>query len=98
MINQLPEKLKELRHSYGYSQKDVSILLGISPSLVSGYETGDRTPSTENLLALAYLYRCSTDYLLGKSSDKPEAVISVEGLSSEHVDALKTLVNAMKRK
>ena len=96
MINKLPQRLKELRRSNGYSQKEVSSKLGISPSIVSGYETGERTPSAENLLALAYLYRCSTDYLLGKSADKPEAVISVEGLSSEHVDALKTLVNTMK--
>ena len=96
MINKLPERLKELRHSNGYTQKQVSIRLEISPSLISGYETGERTPSAKNLLALSYLYHCSTDYLLGKSADKPEAVINVEGLSSEHIETLKSLANVMK--
>ena len=55
MIKDLSTKLKELRMSHNLSQADVAKKLGISPSIVSGYETGERTPSTENLLALSYL-------------------------------------------
>lgn len=55
MIKGLSTKLKELRMSHNLSQADVAKKLGISPSIVSGYETGERTPSTENLLALSYL-------------------------------------------
>ena len=62
MIKDLPQKLRSLRERYRYSQKDVANKLGVSPSIVSGYETGERTPSTEVLLSLAYLYKCSTDY------------------------------------
>ena len=64
MINGLPEKLKKLRQKQGYSQQKVAKRLEVSPSIISGYETGERTPSVEMLLALSYLYRCSTDYLL----------------------------------
>ena len=64
MIKDLPQKLKKLRLTYNLSQKDVAKQLGISPSVVSSYETGERTPSTEILLSLSYLYKCSTDYLL----------------------------------
>lgn len=81
MIKDLSTKLKELRMSQNLSQADVAKKLEISPSIVSGYETGERTPSTENLLALSYLYKCSTDYLLGKSSDKPSAVLDTDGLT-----------------
>ena len=47
MIQGLPEKLKKLRERYHYSQKDVAKQLHISPSIVSGYESGERTPSAE---------------------------------------------------
>ena len=70
MINGLPEKLKALRVQFGLSQKKVSEKLDVSPSIVSGYETGERTPSTENLLSLSYLYNVSTDYLLGNTEIK----------------------------
>ena len=53
MIKGLPEKLQELRAKYGYSQKQVADLIKVSPSVVSGYETGERTPSTDVLLQLA---------------------------------------------
>lgn len=96
MIKGLSTKLKELRMSQNLSQNDIAKKLGISPSIVSGYETSKRTPSTENLLALSYLYKCSTDYLLGKSNDKPPVVLDVDGLTPEQIQALQTLIKTMK--
>lgn len=98
MIKDLPEKLKDLRIMNHLSQKEVATKLGISPSIVSGYETGERTPSTENLLALSYLYKCSTDYLLGKTSDKPSIILDVDGLNSNELQALQSLIDVMKQK
>lgn len=96
MIKGLSTKLKELRMSHNLSQADVAKKLGISPSIISGYETSERTPSTENLLALAYLYKCSTDYLLGKSNEKPSIMLDTDGLTPEQIQALQTLINTMK--
>ena len=96
MIKNLSVRLKELRMSQNLSQADVAKKLEISPSIISGYETGERTPSTENLLALSYLYKCSTDYLLGKSSDKPFVVLDTDGLTSEQVEVLQDLIKVMK--
>ncbi len=96
MIKDLSTKLKKLRMSQNLSQADVAKKLKISPSIVSGYETGERTPSTENLLALSYLYKCSTDYLLGKSSDKPSVVLDTDGLTPEQIQALQTLIKTIK--
>lgn len=96
MIKDLSTKLKELRLAQNLSQADVARKLEISPSIVSGYETGERTPSTENLLALSYLYKCTTDYLLGKSNDKPSVVLDTEGLTTEQIQALQTLIQTMK--
>ena len=49
----LKERLRALRESRGYSQKGLAKRLGCSPSLISSYETGERSPSLQNLIALA---------------------------------------------
>lgn len=97
MIKGLPDKLKELRIQHHYSQKEVAHKLNISPSIVSGYETGERTPSTEILLALSYLYQCSTDYLLGKITEPPTVVLNTTGLNEEQIQALQYLIRVMKQ-
>ena len=85
MINGLPERLRDMREKYTYSQRDVAKLLGVSPSLISGYETGERTPSVEVLFHLAYLYKCSVDFLLGISRSNSDLAVSLEGLSEKQI-------------
>ena len=94
MINGLSERLRDLRLKSGYSQQLVAKQLGVSPSIISGYETGERTPSVEVLLALSYLYRCSTDYLLGRDAAVPEQTISAAGMSSRQIRALTEFILA----
>ena len=96
MIRDLPEKLRALRTQQELSQKDVAYRLGISPSVVSAYELGERTPSTEVILAIAALYHCSTDYLLGRDNKAPAAVLDVDGLSDAQIHALQQLIQTMK--
>ena len=96
MIKGLPEKLQKLRAKYGYSQKQVSEKLEISPSIVSGYETGERTPSTDVLLSLSQIYHCSTDYLLGKEISNPPIILDVEGLTDNQIQAIQTLIDTIR--
>lgn len=96
MINGLPEKLRELRTKNGISQRTVAQKLDVSPSIISSYETGERTPSVENLLLLSYLYRCSTDYLLGRETISPKTTITAEGLSPKQVQLLTELIETMR--
>ena len=42
----LKERLRALRESRGYSQKGLAKRLGCSPSLISSYETGERSPGS----------------------------------------------------
>lgn len=98
MIKDLPNRLRDLRIKYGYSQREVSEKISVSPSIVSGYESGERTPSTQVLLSLAYLYGCSTDYLLGKQNDSSQLVLDVSGLSDKQINAIKNIAEAMKEK
>lgn len=96
MIHGLPERLHELRNSYRLSQRQVSEKIGVSPSIISGYETGERTPSTEILLALSNLYNCSTDYLLGKQQSSPGAVLNADGLTADQLQALRTIISELR--
>lgn len=96
MIKYLPDRLKELRMSQNLSQNDVAKKLNMSPSIVSGYETGERTPSAENLLALSYLYKCSVDYLLGKSNEQPSVILDTDGLNDKQIKVLQDLIKVMK--
>lgn len=92
MINGLPERLREMREKYMYSQRDVAKMLEVSPSLISGYETGERTPSVEVLFHLSYLYKCSVDYLLGKNTSNSDLAVSLEGLSQNQIRIVLGLV------
>lgn len=95
MIKDLPQKLKALRGKYGFSQKQVAEKIGVSPSIVSGYETGERTPSTEILLAFSYLYNVSTDYLLGKQNAAPNTLLDISKLTDKQKAALLSLIEAI---
>lgn len=97
MIHGLAERLKEMRIKTNYSQREVAQQLYVSPSIISGYETGERTPSAENLLALSRLYRCSVDYLLGKESAKPSMTLDVEELSKEQIQILQELIELFRK-
>ena len=98
MIKDLPEKLKALRSKYGYSQKQVADKVGVSPSVVSAYETGERTPSTEVLFMLSNIYNCSVDYLLGKQTAEPPVIFDTEGLTDKQIQAIATLIDSIKDK
>lgn len=97
MISGLPKRLKELRVSSGYSQQAVAFQLKVSPSIISGYETGERTPSIDNLIGLSNLYRCSVDYLLGKSTNLQDS-IDVSGLNPKQIKIVNEIVKEFKQK
>lgn len=96
MIKDLHIKLKDLRTRQHLTQNQVAKILGISPSIVSSYETGERTPSTQVLLSLSNLYRCTTDYLLGKNPLPPSNTLDTTGLSNKQIEALNIIINSMK--
>ena len=67
----MENNLKKLRKERRMTQIAVQMATGIDQALLSKYETGDRTPTTENLVILADLYGVSIDYLLCRT-EKPE--------------------------
>ena len=83
MVYCLGQRLQEQRRLKNLSQKEVAKSIGISASIVSNYESGERTPSVEILIALARLYHCSTDYLLGFDKIDKDRLLDVSMLNEE---------------
>ena len=63
-------RLRKVRKGKKLSQKEVAKRIEINNSCISNYERDYRTPPIETLVALADLYDISTDYLLGRTSNK----------------------------
>ena len=97
MIYGLAERLQELRLSKRLSQKEVAHLVGLSAAVISNYESGERTPSVEILVALARLYHCSTDYLLGFDKNDMDRNINVSMLNDEQKDLLERFLLSLKK-
>ncbi len=98
MIYGLPERMKELRQKYCYSQSYVAKRLNVSPSVVSAYERGERTPSAIVLLNLSYLYNCSVDYLLGKKTqDSSPSLIDVSDITEEQLRIINELLKVFRK-
>lgn len=72
----LSQRLRQLRYKYCFSQKTVASRLGVTQSMVSAYESGEREPSLKVLARLSRLYNCSADYLLGIGS--PDRVLRID--------------------
>lgn len=74
------DRLKDLREKNGMTQEYVARFLNVSRSTVAGYETKQRQPSYEKLLALARLFHVTVDYLL---SGEPTFDITIEPCDSD---------------
>ncbi len=95
MIHGLGLRLQQQRLLLKLSQKDVAEAINVSPSVISNYESGERTPSVENLMALAGLYRCSTDYLLGLDNNI-ESFIDTSSLTATQSSLLQAFLESLK--
>lgn len=96
MVYDLGQRLQEQRLLKNLSQKEVAKSIGISSSIVSNYESGERTPSVEVLIALARLYHCSTDYLLGFDRIDKDRLLDVSMLNDEQRTLLQHFLSSIR--
>lgn len=62
--------LKALREASGKSMSEAADALNIAKSTYASYEYGKREPNIEMLTKIANFYGVTTDYLLGRDSQK----------------------------
>ena len=93
MIKGLGERIKKLRMSRKLSQRELAELLGVSVTLISNYENSERTPSAENIISLANIFRCSSDYLLG--IEKNKNTLDTSMLNDNQLKYLRSFLNEL---
>ena len=66
----LPHRLSDARVHAGLEQAELARRIDIPASSISHFEAGRRKPSLNSLYKLAEALAVSTDYLLGRTSDR----------------------------
>ena len=95
MIQGLGDRLYKQRQLRKLSQKTVANITGVSASIISNYENGERTPSLEMLVALSNLYQCSTDYLLGINNGDSNDSVNLSMLNDRQQKLLQTFLDSL---
>lgn len=90
LMNDFSVKLKALRKSKGYSQQALADKLGVTKSLISGYEQDLRLPSLDMLVKISREFGVSSDYLLSLDRQK---TINVEALTDRQIAIISDMVN-----
>jgi len=65
----MDNNLRKLRKDRKLTQVELQMRTGIEQALLSKFETGERIPPTETLVALADFYNVSIDYILCRTEN-----------------------------
>ena len=89
------QRLKNLRICSSLTQAQLAELLNVSKSVISYYESMERTPSADVLIKLSEAFHVSADYLLGTCSEK---TIELTGLEPSDEALVLALIATLQRK
>ena len=65
----LSEKIRDLRKSLCKTQQNLCDDLNLPRYIISNWEQGRSSPSADDIITLAKIFDCTTDYLLGIDDD-----------------------------
>lgn len=104
----LPNKLKKLRQSRGWSQGQLGKKLGVNVQRVSKYERGIISPPLNMVVKIASVFEVSLDYLLRnennvavnkiKNQELLKRIEEIENLEDEDQRVLTVLLDAFIKK
>ena len=63
--NKFSTRFKELREERKLSQSQIGKELGYTQVCISRWESGERMPNANDIIAVAIFFNVTTDYLLG---------------------------------
>ncbi len=89
------QRLKQIRRDKHLTQAQVAARIGVTPSMVSSYETDIRLPSYEVLLRIADMFGVSVDFLLGRQERR---MLDISDLSDEEAAIVCDMVEVLKKR
>ena len=96
MMMDFGRRLREIRLTAGFTQKQLADEIHVSKGTISNYETEERQPSPAILKDIAKTLHVSTDYLLGM--EESTQTLDISGLTAEEVQFLYSAVTLLKRR
>lgn len=84
----LGENIRRLRQERGLCQEELGRRIGASKQSVSNWENGNITPSIDLLLRLADFFGVSTDYLLGRNSQRTLDAAGLTDIQATHIQQI----------
>ena len=95
-------RIRKAREQKGLTREQLGERIGVSPSAIGKWETGDRTPSSDTLARLSEELGVSTDYLLeldnpSKDSEGARRIIDIAA-DDPKSDALSPTIPASSRR
>lgn len=91
----LAARLRQLRLEKKLTQQQAANAVGVTRSVISGYETELRLPSLDILVSLAHLYGVTTDYLLCVDNRQS---IDVSGLNEDEIATVSHMIDLLRTK
>lgn len=107
--NNIGNRIKFLRESEGYTQKELATKLGLKgETAVANYEAGYSTPKDDIKFKMCEIFNCSLDYLMCKSDIRnPEEIkkvpfanaggLDTKGLDDEDIEELQRQIDYIKK-
>ncbi len=95
--------LKEIRHSLGLTQEEVSEALGLAPRYISDLERDKTKGSLDTLVKLCNFYHITPTYVLKDFLNSPEleideSLIGFYNLTEDEKDIIRQLICFMNKK
>lgn len=90
------ERLRQLRKEKNLTQDTLAKILFLNKSSISRYEKNNQMPENDLLQRIADYFYVSTDYLLGRSSEKDNTKKTMSEIPEKFTDSVKarTFVNS----
>ena len=99
-------KIKELRSSQGWKQRDLAERIGTDSRMISLYESGKSIPSAEVIAKIAEVFNITADYILFEDSPKIplkrnvdnnflEKLYDVDKLDEKDKEIISYLINSL---
>lgn len=98
MSNEFPRIITLLRKEKKLSQKQVATDLDISQALLSHYEKGIRECGLDFIIKIADYYDVSCDYLLGRTTERNGAKITVEDIPNNNSVSYGNVLSQLNKK
>jgi len=92
-------RIKNLRQSRELSQVQLAGKLGVKKQSISNWENDNIMPSIEMLIRIADFFHVSTDYLLWRELQKPDApkMLDITNLTPSQIEHIQFIVDDLRQ-